>query len=118
MLIEHAKIIRKLLKKHFPGVKFSVVSSRFSGGDAIHIHPKSHIFDPELHRELYFAFSATSAGQFDGMTDSYNYYRNRKFWGAKYVSFDRAYGDLPTLEIDRAVVGRIKDDPDYKMMME
>jgi len=73
MLIEHAKIIRKLLKKHFPGVKFSVVSSRFAGGDAIHIHPKSHIFDPELHRELYFTFSATAAGQFDGMTDSYTY---------------------------------------------
>ena len=117
MLIEHAKIIRKLLKKHFPGVKFSVVSSRFAGGDAIHIHPKSHIFDPELHRDLYFAFSATAAGQFDGMTDCYSYHR-RKFSGAKYVSFDRAYGDLPLLGIDRAVVGRIKDDPDYKMMME
>lgn len=117
MLIEHAKIIRKLLKAHFPGVKFSVVSSRFSGGDAIHIHPKSHIFEQEFHRELYFAFSATAAGQFDGMTDSYGYHR-RKFQGAKYVSFDRAYGNLPLLEIDRAVVGRIKDDPDYKLMME
>ena len=117
MLIEHAKIIRKLLKKHFPGVKFSVVSSRFSGGDAIHIHPKSHIFDPELHRGLYFTFSATAAGQFDGMTDSYSYHR-RKFSGARYVSFDRAYGNLPVLVIDMAVVDRIKADPDYKLMME
>ena len=106
-----------MLKKHFPGVKFSVVSSRFSGGDAIHIHPKSHIFDPELHRELYFAFSATAAGQFDGMTDSYSYHR-RKFSGARYVSFDRAYGDLPLRELDHQVLENLKSDPDYKLMME
>ena len=117
MLIEHAKIIRKLLKKHFPGVKFSVVSSRFSGGDAIHIHPKSHIFEQEFHRELYFAFSATAAGQFDGMTDSYSYHR-RKFSGARYVSFDRAYGDLPLRELDHQVLENLKSDPDYKLMME
>ena len=51
------------------------------------------------------------------MTDSYGYHR-RKFQGAKYVSFDRAYGDLPLLDLDPQILENLKSDPDYKLMME
>lgn len=115
--VEHAKVIRKLLKAHFPKhIKFSVRSSSFSGGDAIHIRPVNCCLEPELNRELYFLFSATAAGRFDGMTDYYDYH-NRRFSGAKYVSVDRAY-NLPVETLDSDLIEKIKMDPDYQNMLK
>lgn len=115
--VEHAKVIRKLLKTHFPKhVKFSVRSSSFSGGDAIHIRPVNCCLEPEFHRRLYFLFSATAAGSFDGMTDYYDYH-NRQFSGAKYVSVDRAY-NVPVEIFDSDLIEKIKADPDYQNMLK
>ena len=115
--VEHAKVIRKLLKTHFPKhIKFSVRSSSFSGGNAIHIRPVNCCFEPEFHRRLYFLFSATAAGRFDGMTDTFQYHR-RTFEGAKYVSVDRAY-NVPVEIFDSDLIEKIKADPDYQNMLK
>lgn len=41
-VVEHAKIVRKEIKKEFPGIKFRVVSSRFAGGSSVTVY---HIGD-------------------------------------------------------------------------
>lgn len=79
-----AKNIRIELAAAFPGVKFSVKSRRFSGGDAIDVSwtdgPNSDQVDEIIDRY--------SAGSFDGMEDIYRYERNAwrdAFGDAKYI---------------------------------
>lgn len=63
---ETAKLIRVQLKRHFPGVTFSVKSSRYSGGSSVHINwtdgPRSADVDA-VTRQF-------NGHDFDGMTDS------------------------------------------------
>ncbi len=80
--------IRRHLAKLFPGVKFSVTSKIFSGGNSIDISwdygPTSPVVDK--------ACDIFKEGDFDGMDDSYTYRRNqfpRVFGGAKYVMAQR-----------------------------
>lgn len=90
--------IRKLLKAKFPGFKFSVTSSTFSGGDAIDVRwtdgPTS-----EAVRAIIDRFSA---GSFDGMTDLYSYESTawtELFGDAKYVNGHRNISDEAALAV-------------------
>lgn len=64
-----ASNIRKELKSRFPGIKFRVTSSSYSGGSSIYVHwengPTSKQVDEIIKKYEY--------GSFDGMTDSYDY---------------------------------------------
>lgn len=74
-LIEHKKLLLKLLKRHLPGLKMSATSSRFANGTSIHLSPKPGfcVGDPDIVRMLYLALSSTAYSRFDCMDDSTSY---------------------------------------------
>lgn len=85
-----AKNIRAMLKAAFPGVKFTVRTERYSGGDSINVGwtdgPKSS--------EVKAITSRFEAGSFDGMTDRYDYNHSvfcDLFGDAKYVFENRRH---------------------------
>lgn len=85
---EAATQIKKLLKKEFPKVKFSVNSSRFSGGNDVNIEwnlgPTTEEVNQLVRKYQY--------GSFNGMIDLYEY--DNKIEGipqAKYVLCQRNY---------------------------
>lgn len=87
-----AKNLRKLLKEKFPGAKFSVTISRFSGGNSMSVKwtdgPTSDAVSE--FSELF------SGGSFSGQDDSYTYSRApfaELFGSAKYISTSRDYSD-------------------------
>lgn len=84
-----AKLIRAELTKAFPGAKFSIRSESFSMGNAVRI---SWTDGPAFEAVDAIAQGFTS-GSFDGMTDCYNYDRNRKGPTAKYVTCTRRTSD-------------------------
>jgi len=88
-----AKNIRKELKDKFPGVKFSVRSESFSGGDAINVYyPKD--FEKENIEFIDNLCRRYQEGTFDGMQDLYEYDNkifNGLFGGAKYVHCQREW---------------------------
>lgn len=89
-LVAAAKNLRTQLRKAFPGVKFSVTTDRFSGGDALRV---SWTDGPAVDRVEQLACQY-KAGSFDGYSDSYEYSRNawtEAFGDAKYVSCSRDY---------------------------
>lgn len=113
-----ARNIRRELKDKFPGVKFSVRSKGYSGGNDIRV---GWIDGPTL-KAVQSITNKYEEGQFDGMTDSYNY-DNRNSWvdvfgGTKYLFTERSYSDT---HIQRALdnIGKIDDKTytvdDYKM---
>lgn len=81
-----AKLIRKELKTAFPGVKFSVSSTSYSGGDSVRIEwvngpTRSQVQDISDKYQY---------GHFDGMTDCYEYSNNIKdLPQSKFVFADR-----------------------------
>lgn len=91
-LMVAAKNIRVELKRAFPKVKFSVTTSRYSGGDSLRVHWT----DGPTRSSIWMIVDKYQAGNFDGMTDSYTYSSNgftRVFGDAKYVFADRSYSD-------------------------
>jgi len=86
---ETAKKIRKELKKEFPGVKFSVRSSRYSGGSSVDIHWTDSVSYDKVNSIT----SKFQGGYFDGMQDMYisgaYSYEGSLYSGAKYVSCSR-----------------------------
>lgn len=89
-LIAAAKNLRTQLRKAFPGVKFSITTDRFAGGDALRV---SWTDGPAADRVMDIA-SHYKAGHFDGYSDSYEYSRTawtEAFGDAKYVSCSRDY---------------------------
>ena len=60
-----AKLVRKALKREFPGVKFSVRSSVYSGGASINVK----WIDGPLQAQVKSVVSAYAGGDFDGMID-------------------------------------------------
>ena len=62
-----AKSIRAELKEAFPGIKFSVKSEGFSGGDAVNIR----YWDAIPTKEVEAITDRYQYGHFDGMTDMY-----------------------------------------------
>jgi len=64
-----AKMIRKTLKNHFPLVKFSVRSDKYSGGSSINVSYTDGPFVREVEAVVKFYEGA----KFDGMTDCKDY---------------------------------------------
>lgn len=64
-----AKIIRKMLAKAFPGIKFSVTSEYYSMGSSVYIRWE----DGPTQRQVNDTVSPLSQRGFDGMTDSTYY---------------------------------------------
>lgn len=87
-----AKNLRKILKREFPGVKFSVTISRFSGGNSMDVRWTDGPTSDAVGKfsELF------SAGSFDGQDDCYTYSRAsfaELFGSAKYIHTSRDYSD-------------------------
>lgn len=83
-----AKNMRIELKAAFPGIKFSVKSRRFSGGDAIDVSWT----DGPVTAQVDEIIDRYTAGSFNGMDDSYTYTRGAwtdAFGDAKYISSKR-----------------------------
>ena len=80
-----AKMIREALKELFPGVKFSVTSKNYSGGNSVTASwtdgPTSDVVDRAIDR--------FQSGDFDGMNDLYTYRHDREHSTAKYVFSSR-----------------------------
>ncbi len=100
-----AKNIRIELAATFPGVKFSVKSSRFSMGDSIRVRwtdgPTIGQVDEIIDRY--------AGGSFDGMTDCYSYARDAwrdAFGDAKYISSERESSDRAIASAIRTVFAR------------
>ena len=87
-----AKNIRVELKAAFPSIKFSVKSSRYSGGDSISVH----WIDGPSSDQVNEIIGKYSGGSFNGMEDIYEYSDdswNDAFGEAKYVSAARHNSD-------------------------
>jgi hypothetical protein len=84
-----AKAIRADLKKAFPGVKFGVRSETFSMGDSATV---SWTDGPAVETVKEIA-DKYQAGDFDGMTDSYNFRENAPDVSVKFVSCDRSISE-------------------------
>jgi hypothetical protein len=85
-----ASNIRAELKRAFPGIKFSVRSKTFSGGDSVDV---SWTDGPTIAQVDKIA-DKYSAGSFDGMTDCYNYSSSAwtsVFGDAKYIHTARSH---------------------------
>jgi len=99
-LIAATKNIRIELKAAFPGIKFSVKSERFSMGNAIRISWT----DGPTSAQVEEITSRYEAGDFDGMTDCYNYRKDHAwtdaFGSGKYITMSREYS--PAL-VQRAI---------------
>lgn len=86
---ETAKKIRQALKVSFPGVKFSVRSSIFAGGDSVDVSWT----DGPLSNDVDTILGQFTSGHFDGMQDMYvsgcYQYDGKLYNGAKYVMGQR-----------------------------
>lgn len=87
-----AKNVRAILKHKFPGVKFSVRSSNYSGGDSIDVRWT----DGPTSKDVDAAVRMFQGGSFDGMTDCYNYESSAftdAFGSTRYAHSNRDYSD-------------------------
>jgi hypothetical protein len=90
-----AKMLREALKRNFPGVKFSVRTSKYSGGASVRV---SYATGPTVERVQSVA-QRFSGADFDGMTDSKSYHSavlvapdgamREVHFGSDYVFVDR-----------------------------
>jgi hypothetical protein len=97
-----AKNIRIELARAFPGVKFSVKSSRFSGGDSITVR----WIDGPTSQQVDDIADKYQAGSFNGMEDIYEYSHSAwrdAFGDAKYVHSDRENSDRAIASAIRTV---------------
>ena len=85
-----AQNVRKELRHHFPGCKFSVTSKSYSGGDSIRVDWIDGPTEVEVGK-----FTAKyEAGKFDGMIDLYTHNPskfNNLHGGTKYLFLQRDY---------------------------
>lgn len=85
-----ARQIKKELKQAFPGVKFSVTSDSFAGGDAVRIKYEDGPTTDQV-KEIAGKYQY---GHFDGMTDMYEYSNNLDdIPQVKYVQWERRPSD-------------------------
>lgn len=93
-----SKEIKRLLKQKWPLIKFSVRSESYSGGNSINV---SWELGPTT-KQVEEIADRFQEGDFDGMTDSYNYDPTlvltkeneiKRLGGAKYVFCNRSEGD-------------------------
>lgn len=86
---ESAKMIRALLKSKFPGVKFSVKSSRYAGGASIRIE----WFNGPTDKQVRGFTDAFAGAGFDGMIDM-QYYKTAYLLPDGTVTFGRSPGTV------------------------
>uniref|UniRef100_A0A6M3KXQ4 Large polyvalent protein associated domain-containing protein n=1 Tax=viral metagenome TaxID=1070528 RepID=A0A6M3KXQ4_9ZZZZ len=101
--------IKTELKRAFPGVKFSIRSKSFSGGDSIHVDWT----DGPITEEVEKVTGKYQEGSFDGMEDIYNYNHSAfpyVFGGAKYVQESR--------HLSAALVGKVAAEMGFKLAPE
>jgi len=84
-----AKIIRDILKKSYPGIKFSVTSKSFAGGDSVRIDWE----DGPTYSTIQAIGDQYQMGHFDGMTDCYEYKHDRTGPQVKYVICQRSMAE-------------------------
>lgn len=91
-----ASAIRQELKEKFPGVKFSVKSETYSGGNSVRIYWT----DGPEYEAVNRIVKGYQEGHFDGMTDCYEYHKNRdpNKPGAKYIYAEKTFSEA---EIER-----------------
>lgn len=108
-----AKSIKAELAKAFPGIKFSVKSENYSGGNSINV---SWYCGPTT-KQVDAIIGKYADGSFDGMTDCYDYDRDpkaRKFrdehGSAKYVFANRSFpqGTHERIAADLCKLQRVK----------
>jgi len=100
-----AKNMRIELKTAFPGVKFSIKSSRFSGGNSIDVR----WVDGPISKQVDAIVAKYEAGKFNGMDDSYTYTAdawNDAFGDAKYVHTSRDLSDKAIASAIRTLLAR------------
>jgi len=91
-----AKAIKNELKKHFPGIKFSVRSDNFAGGNSVDIEWA----DGPTVNEVEKFTNKYEYGHFDGMVDMYEYSNSRNdIPQVKYVMTDRQMSDQTRKDI-------------------
>jgi hypothetical protein len=101
-LVTAGKNIRIELGRAFPGVKFAVRSSRFSGGNSLDVSWT----DGPTTQQVDDIIGKYAQGHFDGMTDCYEYAHSAwtdAFGDAKYVHSRREYSD----RMVEQVMGRV-----------
>ncbi len=82
-----ANAIKKEIKKEFPGIKVSVRSDNFAGGNSVDVYVEDA--SPEMMKSLNRIVSKYRYGHFDGMTDSYEYSNARDdIPQVKYISIE------------------------------
>lgn len=95
--------LKSELARAFPGVKFSVKSESYSGGDAIRVHWDG---GPTT-QEVTIISDKYREGSFDGMSDSYDYNHDNVwpdvFGGAKYVTESRHFPEAFHEQVGRAL---------------
>lgn len=108
-----AKIIRKALKESFPGAKFSVRSSVYSGGSSIDVSWKDGpcVALVEAITELF------NGSYFDGMTDykgnrTHLFNGERVSWGADFVFCHREVSDTIVEKAINSVYMKYKNNLD------
>lgn len=105
-LTQAAKNIRIELRRAYPGVKFSVTTERYSGGNSCNIDWT----DGPNAEQVEKITNKYSGGHFDGMTDSYEHSRSPwvdVFGQAKYVHCNRHYSDKMVESVLRRVAAHL-----------
>ncbi|PCQ44957.1 LPD29 domain-containing protein [Citrobacter freundii] len=101
------KNIRILLKKHFPGVKFSVRMPHYG---SVYVSWEDAAPEDKVNAVI----SRFKHGSFDGMTDCYNYHNNPfndAFGGVDYISTSRKRSD--SLIAEAIEILRKEDGDDF-----
>lgn len=90
--------MRTLLKKKWPGTKFTVRLSRFSGGNSVDVK----WMDGPASADVKKVCDVFESGYFDGMTDSYVYCESnwRQFGETKYLSVNRGLSEERSKELE------------------
>lgn len=104
-LIAASKNIKIELGRAFPGVKFSIKTSRYSGGDSIDVR----WIDGPVTAQVDEIVRRYQAGWFDGMSDSYNFIDNAwndAFGDAKFVFANRSMSDAAIARALRLVASK------------
>ncbi len=101
-----AKNLRTEFKRAYPGVAFSVRTSKYSGGNSVDISWTDGPTSAQVKRIAH----KYAGGHFDGMTDSYEYKRSpwtELFGEARYVFCNREYSDRMVASVITRVCNRL-----------
>jgi len=104
-LVAAAKNMRIELKAAFPRVKFAVRTERYSMGNSINVDWEDGPVGVQV-EAIVFKYSG---GNFDGMTDSYEYRRSAwtdAFGKGKYVFANRRHSDMALASALRTIFAR------------